>query len=678
MAPRYRNRIGPRSLALGEMRVSEERSFAKVCLLLSFLGLWVGFAARPIRGAEAEAAAQANGDLLEPPLTDSDRDHWSFRVPTRPEPPESPDTVEIDHPIDRFVVARLRQAGLRMAPPAGPLTWLRRATYDLTGLPPTPAEIEAFTSDHDPAVRERVIDRLLSTPAYARRMARWWLDLARFAETDGFEFDAVRPDAWKYRDWVIASFQDDLPYDEFVRLQIAGDELKPGDADGAVATGFLLAGPDMPDLNLKEERRHGVLNDMTATVGAVFLALQIGCAQCHDHKFDPLSQADFYRLRACFESADLFAPKPFGRVVSEQTSPVGPSRMLIRGDFRRPGPEISPGVPRICDPWNTRIATPIGAASVGETASSGGQASGGRRSALAQWLTRPDHPLFARVIVNRIWQEHFGVGLVASASDFGVMGDAPTHPELLDWLATEAPRLGWRLKPLHRLIMTSATYSQASYLEPSSEGTVAPDRLASWRESLRLDPRDELLSRVPRRRLDGESLRDAMLAIGGQLNPRAGGPGVMAPLPAELTAQLLKDQWITNPDPAEHRRASVFLFARRNLRYPLFEVFDRPDSLASCARRNRSTTATQALTLLNSEFSWNCAREFASRVASEGGDSPSGRIEACYRLALSRPPTNHESSRAERFLRESGLAAEEALAEFCLALFNSNEFIHID
>ncbi|MEX2559132.1 MAG: DUF1553 domain-containing protein, partial [Pirellulales bacterium] len=458
----------------------------------------------------------------------------------------------------------------------------------------------------------------------------------------------------------------------------------PGDESAAVATGFLLAGPDMPDINLQDERRHTVLNEMTSTVGAVLLGLQIGCAQCHDHKYDPLSQADFYRLRAVFETADLFKPQPFGRVLAEQHDPPRASYLMVRGDFRRPGPAIEPAFPRVANPWGDHVLA----------------SDGGRRVALARWLTRPDHPLTTRVLVNRLWQEHFGRGLVDTSSDFGLMGSPPTHPDLLDWLALELPRQGGSLKRMHKLLLSSATYQQASRIDP---GASADDPLRqAWQRLWKVDPHNELVGRMNRRRLDGEAIRDAMLSSADRLSTRRGGPGVMPPLPQELVTTLLAGHWKQSPDEEDHRRRSIYVFARRNLRYPLFEAFDRPDALASCPRRGRSTTAPQALILFNSEFSLAQSRTLAGFLLSHTDGSLEAAIDLCHRRLLSRAATPSELDSARGFilagaqrLRDEGRSAEQlalpdplpagadvwqaaSLVDYCLAMFNTNEFIYVD
>ena len=729
-----------------------------------------------VRGAEPTASNETT--LVEAAITDDDRAHWAFRPLRRPEPPRVQRADWVRNPIDQFILNRLEREQLTPLPPADRVTLIRRVTFDLIGLPPTPEQIDSFVQDSATDAYEKLIDRLLASPRYGPRWAQHWLDLARFAETDGFEQDHLRPNAWRYRDWVIDAFNRDLPFDEFVRLQIAGDELRPDDPDAAVATGFALCGPDMSDINEVAERRHMVLNDIAATVSSVFLGLQMGCAQCHDHKFDPISQADFYRLRAFFEPSELFRDQPLaprahwarireqkkkiekqrreinrqikaleqsarkrlatektakgfkpgptallaaltatereqyktlkatrdnlrkqasstvpeGRVFREHDAAVQPAYLRVRGDFRRRGPQVRPAYPRIANRDGETVAA---------LPKSG--PSSGLRTALANWLTRPDHPLVTRVLVNRVWQHHFGQGLVRSPSDFGRMGEEPSHPELLDWLATELPRRGWRLSVLHKLILTSATYGQASR---SSNPQWTPAQRAAAAEngsrSRRVDPENRLLARQNRNRLDAESIRDALLFVAGRLSPRQGGRGVMPPLPREIRNQIRRDHWTVSPNEEDHRRRSIYLFVRRNLRYPLFDVFDRPDTNASCPKRNRSTTAPQSLALLNSELSLESARFLAGGALRHAGSDARAHVDWVYRKALGRTPAPEEQTIAVEFLtteaaqlriegREpSELALPQpsllgtapyrgaALTSLCLSLLNLNEFIYVD
>ena len=444
----------------------------------------------------------------ENPITEDDRLHWSFRPLQAVDVPPAESTGWRRNEIDDFITAALAESDLHPQPEAPKRTLIRRLSFDLIGLPPTPSEIDAFLSDPDDDAYDRLVDRLLTSPSHGERWAQHWLDLARFAETDGFEHDKTRPDAWKFRDWVISALNSDMPYDEFIRQQIAGDEFYPGDKSAATATRFCLSGPDMPDINLTEERRHTLLNEITSTVGEVILGLQIGCAQCHDHKYDPISQADFYRMRAIFEPAVQLQKNKSLTELHNKVPYTETSRLILRGDFRRPGPEIQPGVLRVISLNNNTYQARAS------------KKSAGFRTALAEWLVSHANPLTARVIVNRIWQHHFETGLVDTPSEFGVMGSEPSNSELLDWLANWFIDNRWSLRKLHRLILTSATFRQHSMLAAEASESQR-DR---WKAALAIDPRNRLLSRYFRWRLEGEAVRDAMLFASGQLNQKAGGP----------------------------------------------------------------------------------------------------------------------------------------------------------
>ncbi|QDU38126.1 hypothetical protein Mal4_24480 [Maioricimonas rarisocia] len=606
-------------------------------------------------------ATDAAGEL---PITEADRDYWAFRPIERPPVPAVINPGWCRTPIDFFVLAGLQEEELEPVGPAKREALLRRVTFDLTGLPPTPAEQAAFLADESHTAYETVVERLLASPAYGERWAQHWLDLVRFAETDGFEHDKVRPQAWRYRDWVIAALNADMSYDEFIARQLAGDLLAPDDADAQIATGFLLCGPDMPDINLREERRHNFLNDMTANVGEVLLGLQFGCARCHDHKADPISQLDFYRLRAFFEPIDLFADHPLPGVVKDGEAVrarvvrngkgESNSFLWIRGDFRRRGPRVQPAYPRVVNEEGDEVEP--------------GSDVTDRRLALVEWLTDPSNPLTARVIVNRVWQHHFGTGLSPTPSDFGLMGIGPSHPELLDWLSADLVASGWSLKRLHRQIVMSSTYRLAS--RPDTD----TDR-ARWNRLVESDSANDLLGRGPRRRLEAEAIRDAMLAVSSTLNDKRGGPGVRPPLPPEVVVTLLKNQWPVTKDEAEHNRRSIYLFVRRNLRFPFLEVFDKPDTNLSCAQRSETTIAPQALHLLNSDFSLECARHLAARLVETDGTDHE-RIEQCYALVLGRIPGPAELAAAEAFLGQQ--PGRDDWTDFCLAMFNLNEFVYLD
>ncbi len=621
--------------------------------------------------------AVAEDAMIEAPLTATDREHWAYRPLSTPALPAVQHVGWMRTPVDAFILAKLEPLGLTGGRLADKAALLRRLSFDLTGLPPTPHELIAFLADDRPDADEQLVERLLASPSYGERWAQHWLDLARFADTDGFEHDKIRPDAWKYRDWVIAAFNRDLRYDEFIRQQLAGDELPDGDA---VATMFGLAGPDMPDVNDQTERRHFRLNELTSAVGSVFLGLQLGCAECHDHKYDPISQADFYRLRAVFESAMpvLKRDQPYYRLANQPDTE--PARLWIRGDFRRPGTIIEPGFPRIAAEYEIptdRLTR---------------DSSTGMRTKLADLLVTDAKALTARVIVNRLWQYHFGRGLAATSSDFGVINADATHPELLDWLANDLIAHDWSLKHLHRRLVLSATYRQAS------RRTGADDE--SWDQRRQRDPDNRLLSRSPRRRLEGEALRDSLLEVAGALNRNSGGPGVLPPLPEELVGTLLKGQWTTSPNAGDHTRRSIYLFARRNLRYPLLEAFDRPEANASCAVRGQSTTAPQALVLLNSDLAVEAARRLAGRVLVEPGDVDD-HVRSAFRIVVGRDPTGDEVAASKNFidaqskaLRDGSVASpglppipvvpalDTAIAaawvDACLGLLNSNEFLYCD
>lgn len=549
-------------------------------------------------------AIHASADPVkdEPPITEKDRDHWAFKPLN---------VAGSKAGIDDFTHPQ---------PKAGHAALIRRLTFDLTGLPPTPSDM----SDWSDQKYEALVDTLLASQRYGEHWAQWWLDLARYAETDGFEYDADRSRAWQYRDWVIEALNHDLPFDVFVQQQIAGDLLPDGEE---VATGFLFTCPDMPDLNNQDERRHILLNDITTTVGSVGLGLTVGCAQCHDHPYDPVSQADFYRLRAFFDNTILTKNgKQIGPSVRVFTEGVPASTVFVRGDHKRPGRQIEPAFPRMFGSSETKPD----------------------RVALAKWLASKDNALFLRAMANRIWQQHFGKPLAAIPGDLGQQGEAPTNPALLDWLAAELPRQGWSLKKLHKLIVMSQTYQQAV---------------------------------MPPKRLTGEMLRDAMLSVAGDLNLKTGGPSVRVPFPKEISNTLLKKQAEVTADVSEHRRRSIYVFARRNARHPLFDLFDRPDAQMSCARRNESTTAPQALLMLNSEFTNDIAGKLAAELSEKHGSDPATIITAATQRCLSREPTTTEIEAGLKFLeKQTSLAStfQGALADYCLALLNSNEFLFVD
>src|SRR6266851_4830016 len=681
------------------------------------------------------------------------RNYWAFKLPVQA---PVPDAAGLTNPIDRFLEKARQEKGLKAAPRAARLTLLRRAYLDLIGLPPTPAETAAFLADTAPGAWERVIDTLLASPHYGERWGRHWLDVARYADSSGFEHDYDRPNAWRYRDYVIRAFNQDKPYDVFLKEQIAGDELDAKTDDTMIATGFLRAGPRVGFREKDNpQNRFDYLDDMIATIGRGILGLTVQCARCHNHKFDPISQKDYYRLATTFfgyvetthplvaraeaevydrkirdiearqaplkaEIKKIEAPyearvrqeayqkfpehvqraiaKPEsernageqllaqqvieqvsvgGRAVDrfltpgeaarkrqladriaaldkERPKPIPVADIVTDGDYRfapdGPGDEVI-GCPkcRIWDgPAGTFLHTGHGryeappsyflgrgdpnnkgplmkpgfvtAATYGapptEIPPADGRTSG-RRTALAEWLTSRQNPLTARVIVNRIWHHHFGRGIVATLDNFGKMGEQPTHPELLDWLAVEFMNRGWSIKQMHRLIMMSEAYQMASAFEDAAD-----------REK---DPENQYLWRFNAQRLDAEVVRDSILAASGGINLTIGGPPVFPPLPKGLLTEASHGIWKDQKDGPDVWRRSVYVYRKRGLAFPMFQVFDLPEQNVTSAARYVSTVPTQALTMLNDAFVLKHAQLFADRVKKEAGDDPATEIDLAYR-----------------------------------------------
>lgn len=729
----------------------------------------------------------------EPGFSAKQRNHWAFQPMTRPAIPEVTRKSWVRNPVDAFVAKRLEEARLEPAVEADRITLIRRVTLDLVGLPPTVAEVEAFLTDRSAEAYERVVDRLLVSPRFGERWARTWLDLARYAESEGFKADETRPNVWRYRDYVIHAFNDDKPYDRFVREQLAGDEFWPEDPQALIATGFNRHYPDESNARNLVQRRQEILNDLTDTVGFVFTGLTYACARCHDHKWDPITQEDYFRLQAFFanttavDTIPLTPPDERGRRAEQQaawasataeiraelaclekpgrdailsdyvekypdeiramlekpaedrspferqmvakarlyldpTSPqylappaaaagslkgevkarwselqaalkkfaplrpadppvasgmtdlgraCPPSYLLKRGNWNTPGQEVAPGFPSVLGARAVEVPPVTSVTS-------------GRRAALANWLVDPENPLTARVLVNRLWHHHFGRGLVGTPSDFGLQGEPPTHPELLDWLARDFVAHGWSLKHVHRQIVTSATYRQSSaYRVAAAE----------------VDPANQRLWRFPRRRLDAEVIRDSLLSVAGRLNPRAGGPSVFPELPPGMVS---RGGWPVTEDARERDRRSIYVFVRRNTRYPMFEAFDMPDTHESCARRSATTSPGQALTLLNSSLTLDWARSLAGRVLEQAGLEAPRQVETAWRLVWSRAPSPEESVEALNFLAsqreviadrleareplalprhplaESDRVAGAALTDLCHALLNANETVYLN
>jgi hypothetical protein len=640
--------------------------------------------------------------------TAAERRHWAFQPRKDPASPVFADAAAkawVRTPVDAFILEALRKQNLQPAPPASRETLMRRASYDLTGLPPTPEEIDAFVHDRSADAWEKVVDRLLASPHYGEQWGRHWLDVVRFAESDGYEYDTHRPDAYRYRDYVVRSFNEDKPYDEFIREQLAGDEMDATNETYLVASGFNRLGPLRKNAGNQDvaSSQNEVLTEMTNIVGASFLGVTVGCARCHDHKFDPFRQSDYYRMQAHFaqtqpndivmaskdeqdawkaaaapiqqemrrlqgqlrrasdgekaalemklDDLDLKMPPPLASIYAVKDVPEKAStiRILFHGDYLNPVATVGVRPPGILLPEGTPekpLDTPK------------------PRLQLAEWIVNPANPLPARVMMNRVWQFHFGRGLVNTPNDFGRMGLRPSHPELLDWLASRYIEGGWKLKPLQRMLMLSSAYRQA---ESSPLEKAAAEK----------DPEDALLWKFGKRRLEAEEIRDSMLAIAGRLNLKIGGPSYMVPIDPELVLMLKRPQyWVPTRDKSEYDRRTLYGIYKRNLRLPFVEVFDAPDTLLSCARREQSTHAPQALELLNGQTSNELAAVLAARLLKERRTAPE-RVDYAWRLATGRLPNPEEKSLALKFLAANPDDSAK-VKEFALAVFNLNAFLYVN
>jgi hypothetical protein len=748
----------------------------------SWLSLALALSALGSRFTPAEAGdGSAELARYDAKIKAEDRQHWAFQPVRRPEVPRVRDAGRVRNPIDAFVLAKLEWRGWRPAPPAEPGALFRRVWFDLIGLPPTPEQVAAFQKDSSAEALDRVVEDLLSRPGYGERWARHWLDLARFAETNGYERDAVKPNAWRYRDYVIRALNADKPFDRFLTEQLAGDELPGADAETMIATGFNRLGPWDDEPADPGQDRFDQLDDIVGTTASVFMGLTLACARCHDHKFEPLTMHDYYRLVAVFDPlrrprsgrteldlpagtreqrralaerdrriaeltahisglrgqsrADLLAagrsrlpaealaalalpPEqrgdaqrklaeehrrafekelaealpaatrqaigglesaiaklreatpdlPRGYFLDEPSADPPVTRLLNRGQAASPGPVVQPGLPAVLVTEQPEFPRPGGATT-------------GRRLALARWLTHPDNPLTARVIVNRVWQFHFGEGLVRTPSDFGTMGETPTHPELLDWLADRFVREGWSLKGLHRLILASNTYRMSKRWNPEYGAE---------------DPEGRRLWRVPYRRLEAEAIRDAMLSVSGRLDPTMYGPSVYPEIPRAALESHSDPDTVWKPfDERAASRRTIYAMVKRSLIVPMLEVLDFCDTARSSPKRTVTSVAPQALTLLNGEFVNRQARHLADRLLREVGDDPAKQVERAYLLALSRPPSDRERAALARFIdgeteslaeesRRAGKtpdapsAREQAMTRACRILFNLNEFVYTD
>jgi mono/diheme cytochrome c family protein len=730
---------------------------------IALVQAWIDQGAR----APAHEKAETAGD----PRTR----HWAFQPPVRPEPPAVKDRTWIRNPIDCFILARLEREGIRPAPEADRVTLIRRLSLDLLGLPPTIEEVNAFVADRRPDAYLRLVDRLLASPHYGERWGRHWLDLARYADSNGYSIDAPRS-IWKYRDWTIDAFNRDLPFDQFAIEQLAGDLLPGARRDQIVATGFHRNTPfnEEGGIDLEQFRVESIV-DRVNTTGAVFLGLTIGCAQCHDHKFDPILQREYYQLFAFFNNADeptlevptaeqvrqrqrlrtqvaaiekqlkvldmtsparqeawekglsteavnrmptairtilyipphqrtpeqhrtlaeayrnadrsrhaiggLGNPLPFlaaahvnafltrrawekeinklerrgpeipTTLVMRERSTPRPTHVHLGGDFLRKGAAVVPDVPAVLG----RSREPSGTGESGPA-----RLAGPTRLDLARWLVDPRNPLTARVTMNRFWQHYFGLGLVETENDFGTQGTPPSHPELLDWLATEFMARKWSMKAMHRLIVTSAVYRQSSHARP---------------ELAVIDPRNRLLARQARLRLDAEVVRDAALATSGLLSDKMGGPGVFPPQPKGVYSfTQVQREWKESTGEDRHRRG-IYTTFWRSAGYPALTVFDAPNAVSACTRRIRSNTPLQALTLLNDQAFFELAQGLATRILHEAGSNPENQVCQAVLLCLSRPPTSKEEECLCHLLEEETAGQQRALTTLARVLLNLDEFI---
>ncbi|HWN93646.1 MAG TPA: PSD1 and planctomycete cytochrome C domain-containing protein [Methylomirabilota bacterium] len=789
---------------------------------IDLLKRWIDAGAHWLEQATATGAL-ARSEMI---VTDEDRKHWSYLPLTNPLLPAVKNAAPVRTPVDRFILAALEEKKLALSPQADARKLARRIYFDLIGLPPTPEQVETFVKSFAANSRSAVaslVDQLLASPHYGERWARHWLDVVRYADSNGSEGDADRPTAYHYRDFVIRAFNEDMPFDTFARWQLAGDELEPNNPRAIAATGFIVAGTHAAlPLNLMEEERtrerFNELDDMIATTGSAMLGLTLACARCHDHKYDPVPRRDYYRIQSAFNGGDRAevplapleevrrhreadakwkgefdaAKKQWDVWLKETKKPhetavfhtkvdalkvSAAEKLLLKGNPEANSPEAKIAKdlvkkfskelkvedkdfrPLLTDEeraeWDSRekafkavearkpkaLPTAYGFADFGAkpretfllargdfraksepvelgflTALTRGKTpadywataraeirrpdSTQQRRALAEWITDTEHgagTLAARVIVNRVWQHHFGQGLVRTVNDFGARCDPPTHPELLEWLTSEFVKGGWKLKPLHRFIMTSATYGQRSDGMAGSwgYGKANADTPAFQHSNTptAIDPDNRLLWRRRPQRIESEILRDSMLAVSGTLNLEMFGPAFKAPVaPEAIQARNMKDPYPKDlKDTSATRRRSVYMFHKRVVQQPLMQAFDGPDAQASCGRRENTTVAPQALALLNDKFVRARAMDFAQRVEKEASTEPEAQVRLAWRLALGREPSTDEAGLGTAFIdaqirqrstRDSGKLKTEirqlALADFCQAIFAMNEFVYVD
>lgn len=568
----------------------------------------------------------------------SPHEHWAFQPISNPELPEINCNEWSQNPIDRFVYAKYQAEGIEPSDRASSSVLLRRVHLDLTGLPPTIQEQDQFAEKAD---LNKVISELLSRPEYGERWARHWLDVVRYADTNGYERDAEKPFVWRYRDYAIKSLNDDKPYDQFVLEQLAGDELPDRTLETMIATGYLRLGHWADEPADPKTDRYDQLDDIISTTGQAFLGLTIGCARCHDHKFEPISSKDYYSFLAVFNPLERPREGRTEKTVNfegtevyawNETSPApNPTFLLKGGSPSNLGEQVEPAVPGVLVDQQPEFP-PAG----DETCR--------RRLGLANWMISQENPLTARVIVNRVWQQHFGEGIVSTANDFGVMGAAPSNPELLDWLSYWFIHdADWSLKKLHDLMLSSRSWQ--SLKSPTS------------------------INRY--RRLEVEAIRDSMLFVSGSLNPKRFGPGVKPPIPlAAIEANTDKGSVWQVSEPEETMRRSIYVLIKRGLIVPMFESLDLADTVSSCPKRQITTIAPQALTMFNGQLTQQLASSFAERLRAEAGSDPARQIQLAWQLSLSRHPSDSELEQMTQFLEK------ESLEELCRVIFNLNEFYY--
>jgi len=706
----------------------------------------------PLGGAERAPPAQPSASNL---VTPEAKEFWSFRPVLRPALPHVEASDWIRQPLDAFVLARLEAERLSPATPASKITLVRRLHHDLTGLPPTPDEVDKFLRDQRPDAYERLVERLLASPRYGERWGRHWLDVVRYGESNSFERDSTKPNVWRFRDYVIAAFNRDMPFDQFIREQLAGDELDEVTRQTIIATGYYRLGQWDDEPTDKLQAKYDELDDIISTTSQAFLGLTMNCARCHDHKLDPVPQTNYYSMLAFFhgilpfrygketvqtdiadaaqrkayeaakrakeqkleplrekidaimetviaqldekkreaaaknsgrrrklfqasmkeyltaaqieefeklkkarrKAEELPLPKLDFALSVKEGGPEGPETfVLLRGNAHSKGDPVHPAFPDVLSFPAPKVPLP-----------KEGATTSGRRRTLAEWIARPDNQLTPRVMVNRIWQHHFGRGIVASPNNFGQLGTRPTHPALLDWLADEFVVSGWSVKHMHRLLLNSSTYRMSSESNP---------------KGLSKDPENRLLWRSNMRRLAAEEIRDSILAVSGSLNVQAGGPSVYPKIPTEIlqTQSRPGKNWNTSTIHQQNRR-SIYVHVKRSLILPIFAAFDFADTDSSCPVRFTTTQPTQALTMLNSEFLGEAAEDFAARLRRETRDAPSTQVRRALQLVLCRPPTADEIEAGVKLMQELRAEATHpavALQQFCLMTFNLNEFFYLD